>query len=178
MFHVEHYISILYIINYFPGNNLGYKLKGVLILVDNIKLQKEVDKDILNRIMYLAKKAKEENEVPIGCVIVKDKKIVGEGYNRTEKLNKVLAHAEILAIEEANKALNTWRLEGCDLYTTLEPCDMCWGAIRIARIENVFYLTNSEKNITFKTTKQQIANKALEKANIKLLKTFFKEKRN
>jgi len=134
-------------------------------------------KQILERIMYLANKAREENEVPIGCVIVKDGKIIAEGYNRAESLNKVGAHAEMIAIENANEALNSWRLEDCDLYTTLEPCDMCWGAIRIARIRDVYYLSKSDKNITFKTNKQQIANKTLNEENIELLKTFFSEKR-
>ena len=132
---------------------------------------------VVERIMYLANKAKEEDEVPIGCVIVKGGEIIAEGYNKTETLNKVGAHAEMIAIENANKALNSWRLEDCDLYTTLEPCDMCWGAIRIARIRNVYYLSKSDKSITFKTNKQQIANKTLNEENIELLKTFFSEKR-
>jgi len=132
---------------------------------------------VVERIMYLANKAKEEDEVPIGCVIVKGGEIIAEGYNKTETLNKVGAHAEMIAIENANKALNSWRLEDCDLYTTLEPCDMCWGAIRIARIRNVYYLSKSDKSITFKTNKQQIANKSLNEENIDMLKTFFKEKR-
>ena len=132
---------------------------------------------ILNRIMKLADKAMKEDEVPVGCVIVKDGKIIGEGYNRTVGLNKTTAHAEIIAIEQANEALGSWRLEDCDLYVTLEPCDMCCGAIRTARIRNVYYLSENEKNITFKTKSLQIANKELNSKNTEMLKTFFKKKR-
>ena len=136
-----------------------------------------MEKQILNKIVELANKARLEDEVPIGCVIVKDGQIIAEAYNQVEKLNRPTAHAEILAIEKACKVLNSWRLEDCDLYVTLEPCDMCWGAIRVARIKNVYYLSNNEKNITFETKKSQIANNGLNEVNIEMLKTFFSKKR-
>lgn len=84
-----------------------------------------------------AQKAAKIGEVPIGCVIVKEGKIIGRGYNRRNADHSTLSHAEITAIRKASKALNDWRLEGCTLYVTLEPCQMCAGAIIQARITRV-----------------------------------------
>lgn len=84
-----------------------------------------------------AKKAYALGEVPIGCVIVKEGKIVGRGYNRRNTDKNTLAHAEITAINKASKKTGDWRLEGCTLYVTLEPCQMCAGAIVQARIDEV-----------------------------------------
>ena len=84
-----------------------------------------------------AKKAYALGEVPIGCVIVYDGKIIGRGYNRRNTDKNTLAHAEITAINKASKKMGDWRLEGCTLYVTLEPCQMCAGAIVQARIDEV-----------------------------------------
>ena len=84
-----------------------------------------------------AKKAAAINEVPIGCVIVYEEKIIARGYNRRIIDKNVLAHAEISAIRKACKKMGDWRLEGCTLYVTLEPCQMCSGAIVQARITEV-----------------------------------------
>lgn len=84
-----------------------------------------------------AKKAYELGEVPIGCVIVYEDKIIARGYNRRNTDKNTLAHAEITAINKASKKLCDWRLEGCTLYVTLEPCQMCAGAIVQARITRV-----------------------------------------
>ena len=81
-----------------------------------------------------AKKAWKLGEVPIGCVIVYEGKIIGRGYNRRTTDGNVLAHAEIIAIRKACRAMGDWRLEGCTMYVTLEPCPMCAGAIVQARI--------------------------------------------
>lgn len=78
-------------------------------------------------------------DVPIGAVLVKDGKIIAAAHNEKEKLNDVTAHAEILVIREAEKALNSWRLDGCELYVTLEPCPMCAWAIIQARIKKVYF---------------------------------------
>lgn len=85
----------------------------------------------------LAKKAAALKEVPIGCVIVHDGKIIGRGYNRRTIDKNVLAHAEIVAIRKACRALGDWRLEECTMYVTLEPCPMCAGAIVQARVPKV-----------------------------------------
>ncbi|WP_242360737.1 tRNA adenosine(34) deaminase TadA [Limosilactobacillus antri] len=79
------------------------------------------------------------NEVPIGAVVVKDQQIIGRGHNMREHFQDVTYHAEMLAIMEACERLHSWRLEGCDLYVTLEPCIMCSGAIINARIANLYY---------------------------------------
>lgn len=85
----------------------------------------------------LAKKAAALKEVPIGCVIVHDGKIIGRGYNRRTIDKNVLAHAEIVAIRKACRVLGDWRLEECTMYVTLEPCPMCAGAIVQARVPKV-----------------------------------------
>lgn len=85
-----------------------------------------------------ASKAYEKTEVPIGAVIVKDGKLVARAHNLRETKKQACAHAEILAIQKACKKLDAWRLDGCDMYVTLEPCPMCAGAILNARIENVY----------------------------------------
>ena len=86
-----------------------------------------------------AKKAAQKDEVPIGCVIVKDDQIIARAYNKREMKQCSTAHTEILAIEKACKKLGSWRLEDCDLYVTLEPCPMCSGAIIQSRIRNVIF---------------------------------------
>lgn len=86
-----------------------------------------------------AKKAEAIDEVPIGAVIVYQDQVIGRGYNQRERKQSSLAHAEILAIHEANKELNSWRLEGATLYVTLEPCQMCAGALIQSRIKRVVY---------------------------------------
>ncbi len=84
-----------------------------------------------------ARKAEKIDEVPIGCVIVYENKIIARGYNRRNIDKNTLAHAELSAIKKASKKLGDWRLEGCTMYVTLEPCQMCAGAIVQARIDKV-----------------------------------------
>jgi tRNA(adenine34) deaminase len=92
-----------------------------------------------------AQKADEKGEVPIGAVIVKDHQIIGRGHNQKETTYDSTAHAEILAIREAAKYLKAWRLTGCTLYVTLEPCAMCAGAIVNARLDHVVVGTEDPK---------------------------------
>lgn len=92
-----------------------------------------------------AKKAERIREVPIGAIIVKDDVIIGRGYNLRETRQDPTAHAEMLAIREASESLDSWRLLGCTLYVTLEPCPMCAGAIVQARIPLVVYGTTDPK---------------------------------
>ena len=91
-----------------------------------------------------ANKAFSINEVPIGCVIVKDNKIISRGYNKKESTKLATSHAEIIAINKACKKLNNWRLLDCTLYVTVEPCLMCCGAIIQSRIKKVVYGTSNE----------------------------------
>ena len=95
--------------------------------------------DYMNQALTLAREAAAHGEVPVGCVIVRDGKIIGRGRNRREEKQAVSSHAEMEAMAQANEALGSWRLEDCDLYVTLEPCPMCAGAILNARIPKVFY---------------------------------------
>ena len=92
-----------------------------------------------------AKKAYKKLEVPVGCVIVKDGKIIARGYNQKETKFDTTKHAEILAIQKASKKLQSWRLIDCDMYVTLEPCPMCAGAIINSRIRKVYIGSMDEK---------------------------------
>ena len=98
----------------------------------------------MERALELAREAAEHGEVPVGCVIVHGGKIIGQGRNQREEKQDVRSHAEMEAMAEACKTLGSWRLEGCDLYVTLEPCPMCAGAIINARVGRVFYGARDE----------------------------------
>lgn len=135
-----------------------------------------------------AKKAAQKDEVPIGCVIVKDDQIIARAYNKREMKQCSTAHAEILAIEKACKKLGSWRLEDCDLYVTLEPCPMCSGAIIQSRIRNVIFGAYDPKggcmgsNININDVRgfnhyPDIEGGILQDECSRLLKEFFKAKR-
>ena len=96
-----------------------------------------VDEKFMKEAIRQAKKAYALNETPIGCVIVYEGKIIGRGYNRRNTDKNALAHAEITAIRKASRKMGDWRLEGCTLYVTLEPCPMCAGAIVQSRMDRV-----------------------------------------
>ena len=93
----------------------------------------------MERALALAHTAAEDGEIPVGAVVVRNNEIIGEGRNRREKEKTPLAHAEIEAIHGAAKALGDWRLSGCELYVTLEPCSMCAGAIANARLSTLVF---------------------------------------
>lgn len=130
-----------------------------------------------------SKKAFKIEEIPVGAVIVKNDKIIGLGFNKKEKTNDSLMHAEIIAIHEACKNIGDWRLNGCDIYVTLEPCLMCLGAIIESRINNIYCGVTNKKY--HEINKQIIKN---EKINIeygimfseidKQLNLFFENIRN
>mgnify|MGYP004592840007 CR=1 FL=1 len=134
-----------------------------------------------------AKKAYLKEEVPIGAVIVKDGKVIARAHNLREKTNNAISHAEILAIEKACKKLNSWRLEDCTIYVTLEPCPMCLGAMMQARIKKVYYGALDKKNgailsignmLDLKTT-WNLEHEYIEcKESSEILTNFFKELRN
>ena len=107
--------------------------------------QKKLDEKYMGQALKLAKKAAELDEVPIGCVIVHEGKVIARGYNRRNTDKSTLAHAEIAAIRKASRKLSDWRLEECTLYVTLEPCQMCAGAIVQARTSRVVIGTMNPK---------------------------------
>ena len=103
---------------------------------ENEMLEKQHQK-YMKQALRQAKKAYENGDVPIGCIIVYDGKVIARGYNRRNKDKQSLAHAEMMAIKKASKVMGDWRLEDCTMYITLEPCQMCAGAIVQARIPEV-----------------------------------------
>ncbi len=92
-----------------------------------------------------AEKALEDGEVPVGAVIVHNNKIIARGYNQIERLKDPTAHAEMIAITSACNHLNNWRLEGCSIYVTLEPCIMCTGALLASRINELYFAAHDSK---------------------------------
>ncbi|CYU34547.1 MULTISPECIES: tRNA adenosine(34) deaminase TadA [Streptococcus] len=92
-----------------------------------------------------AEKSLDKEEIPIGCVIVKDGQIIGRGHNAREEFNQAIMHAEVMAIQEANQTVGNWRLLDTTLFVTIEPCVMCSGAIGLARIPQVVYGAANQK---------------------------------
>ena len=97
------------------------------------------DEDGIRAALREARAAAADDEVPVGCVVVHDGMVIGRGHNQTETLQDATAHAEVVAIGAASSALGSWRLTGCTMYVTLEPCAMCAGAIVLARVPRLVY---------------------------------------
>lgn len=136
-----------------------------------------------------AEKAYKKGEVPVGAVIVKDGKVISKGKNEKEKRKSAIFHAEMLAIKKAGKKLKSWNLSGCDIYITLQPCLMCYGAILSSRIDNIYFgaydkkygmqVENYEKlNEKGFNHKAKIVGGILEENCSEILTKFFKAKRN
>lgn len=133
-----------------------------------------------------AQKAQLKKEVPVGCIIVHNNDIIAKAHNLKETTQDCTAHAEILAIKKAQKKLNSWRLNNCNLYVTLEPCPMCAGAILHARINTIFYATKdsrwgAETKLNM-FSKQHFNHKVdhyyiEKKESLELLQNFFKQLR-
>ncbi|MGN0428428.1 MAG: tRNA adenosine(34) deaminase TadA [Agathobacter sp.] len=146
------------------------------------------DEKYMKAALKQAKKAYALKEVPIGCVIVQNGKIIARGYNRRNTDKNTLAHAELSAIRKASKKTGDWRLEDCTMYVTLEPCQMCAGAIVQSRLEHVVIATMNPKagcagSILNLLDMQQfnhqvkITKGVLEEECATLLSSFFKELR-
>ena len=143
----------------------------------------------MNEAIKEAQKAQAKDEVPIGCVIVCDGKIIARAHNTKETTQQAIQHAEINAINKANKRVGSWRLEDCTLYVTLEPCPMCAGAIIQSRIASVVYGASDPKGGSYGSTFNinqikgfnhypSVFGGVLAKQSETLLKNFFKEKRS
>lgn len=135
-----------------------------------------------------AQKANDIDEVPIGAVIIKDGKVISKAYNLREKNQSATAHAEVLAINKACKKLNTWRLESCILYVTLEPCTMCIGASILSRVDGIVFGAKDPKGGSLGSLYDislikgfnhypWIVSGVCEEESAYLLKNFFKNKR-
>lgn len=120
-----------------------------------------------------AKLAAKRGEVPIGCVIVKDNRVIAKGYNQRERKQNCLWHAEIVALNRACRKLKSWRLSDCEMYVTLEPCQMCMGAILNARLRKVYIGAKSTTDLNWQTPVEFQPNN--EAQNI--LVAFFRNKR-
>ncbi len=129
------------------NNDIKMKPKALgRISTKGLSEEEKLDIKYMKAAIAQAKKAYALGEVPIGCVIVYDGKIIGRGYNRRNTDKTPLAHAEITAIKRAGKVIKDWRLEDCKLYVTLEPCQMCAGAIVQARVKRVVIGCESPKS--------------------------------
>ena len=136
-----------------------------------------------------AELARLEDEVPIGCVIVKGDEIIARGHNQRENTNNPLGHAETLAIKRASEVLNDWQLVDCELYVTVEPCIMCAGAIIQSRISKVIYGAPELKGGAFGSSinvldatdinhRPEVIKGVLEQECADIIKSYFKSKRN
>ena len=97
---------------------------------------------LINKVFKLTKKAELKDEFPVAAIIYKDNKIISYAYNKRNKSQMTIDHAEIIAIQKANKKLHSWRLDGYNMIVSLEPCDMCKSIIKESRIDNVYYILN------------------------------------
>jgi tRNA(adenine34) deaminase len=151
---------------------------------------KKIDKDkfFMQEALKEAKKAYKKNEVPVGAVVIYNNKIIAKAHNLNITTNDPTAHAEILALRKASKILRNYRLLDCEMYTTLEPCPMCAGAMVYARIKRLVYATEDPKSGCCKSVLNIVNNKKLnhrikvtsgvcKEESEKLLKTFFRRLR-
>ena len=129
--------------------------------------------DFMQIAVEQARIAAKRGEVPIGCVIVRDGKVIAKGYNQRERKQNCLWHAEIVALNRACRKLKSWRLNDCEMYVTLEPCQMCLGAILNARLRRVYVGAKSTTNLNWQTPIELQLNS--EAQNI--LVDFFRNKR-
>ena len=135
-----------------------------------------MEKKYIVLVLKEAEKAYNSGEVPVGAVIIKNNKIIAKAHNMVEKKKNSIMHAEIIAITKASKKIRNWRLNNCDMYVSLEPCDMCKAAILLSRINKVYYLVKKDKNININKNKF-IYLSDYEKKSLNLIQEFFKNRR-
>lgn len=133
--------------------------------------------DIYKKLILLTKKALDKDEVPIGCVITKNKQIISSAYNQKITKKNPMAHAEILAIKKACKKIGSWNLKDCELYVTLRPCNMCLAVISESRIKKVYYIVDNNKNVNNKMLITKTNFNKHDEYFSDILTSFFKNKR-
>lgn len=146
-----------------------------------------MNEEYMREALVLAKQAFDQDEVPVGAVVVRNGEIVSRAYNERETISDATAHAEVLAIRRACEKLGRWRLSDCELYVTLEPCPMCAGAIVNAKLDAVYYGAKDPRGGAFGSImdlrsyplyhKPKICGGILEQESLVLVRSFFEKKR-
>lgn len=148
----------------------------------------ELDRVYMEEALVLARRALESEDVPVGAIVVREGRIIGRGHNQREHLQDPTAHAEIIALTAAAQAAHCWRLDGCTMYVTLEPCAMCAGALVLARLDRLVYGATDPKagacGSLFNIQQDARLNHRVETASgvlaepcAELLRAFFRERR-
>ena len=148
----------------------------------------ETDEKYMRMAIDQAYIAEENGDVPIGCVIVYENRVIAKAYNQREQLNDPTAHAEIIALTQAAEFIGNWRLHGCTIYVTLEPCPMCAGALVLGRLERLVYGTDDPKTGAVKSLYQitedsrlnhqlEVTDNVMQDECKKQLQTFFQKRR-
>ena len=172
-----------------PGQDRNVAALSIMFMCGGFLNYMEIYEKYMKEAIREANLAALEDEVPIGCIVVKNGEIISKAHNQRDKANNPLGHAETLAIKKASEVLNDWQLVGCDLYVTIEPCIMCSGAIIQSRIARVIYGADdikggglgssidvmSANNINHKP---EIIKNILKEECSKVIKDYFKAKRN
>ena len=171
-----------------PGQDRNVAALSITFMCDGFLNYMEDYSKYMLEALKEAELAKLEDEVPIGCVIVKDDQIIARAHNLRETTNNPLGHAETLAIKKASEVLGDWQLVNCDLYVTIEPCIMCGGAIIQSRIRKVIYGAPDLKGGAFGSSinildasninhRPEVIKGVLEEECTKIIKDYFKSKR-
>ena len=170
-----------------PGQDRNVAALSIVFMCDGLKYMDKYEV-FMKEALKEAELAALEDEVPIGCVIVKGDQIIARAHNQRDKTNNPLGHAETLAIKKASVVLNDWQLVGCDIYVTIEPCIMCSGAIIQSRIRRVIYGAPDLKGGAFGSSinvldakdinhRPEILAGVLEEECSSIIKNYFKSKR-
>ena len=171
-----------------PGQDRNVAALSITFMCDGFLNYMEDYSKYMLEALKEAELAKLEDEVPIGCIIVKDDQIIARAHNLRETTNNPLGHAETLAIKKASEVLGDWQLVNCDLYVTIEPCIMCGGAIIQSRIRKVIYGAPDLKGGAFGSSinildasninhRPEVIKGVLEEGCTKIIKDYFKSKR-
>ena len=171
-----------------PGQDRNVAALSIMFMCGGFLNYMEIYEKYMKEAIREANLAALEDEVPIGCIVVKNGEIIAKAHNQRDKANNPLGHAETLAIKKASEVLNDWQLVNCELYVTVEPCIMCAGAIIQSRISKVIYGAPDLKGGAFGSSinvldaqninhRPEIVKGVLEKECVEIIKNYFKSKR-